>query len=80
MNLGPSRSAEVKVGLLEPLKRNDTEVIVGTQGSAPLNIIQWHTDYFEVKLLEKQPMLKKLERHFDPRLSILLEKWNKSPI
>lgn len=37
---------------------------VGAQGTPPQNITQWHTDYFELKLLEKQPV----QGHTDPPL------------
>ena len=31
-------------------------VVVGPQGESSPNASQWHTDYFELKLLKKKPM------------------------
>lgn len=31
-------------------------ITVGVQGRPPQNMLQWHIDYLELKLLEKQPV------------------------
>lgn len=47
-------------------KQEKTQMLfVGVQGMWPQDIQQWHTDYFELKLFKKQPVLE----HTDPSLS-----------
>ena len=52
-------------------------ITVGVQGRPPQNMLQWHIDYLELKLLEKQPVKrndinkegKERKRHSDHLLS-----------
>ena len=55
----------------------NTDIIVGARGRLPQNIPQWHIDYFEFKLLEKQTM----QEGQIPLLSLFpLKRGNKSPM
>ena len=42
--------------ICEPSKEESEEGTIGVQGKLPLNIFRGHIDYFELKLLEKQPV------------------------